>query len=522
MNTAVVNIIISLCKTFLVILLVLYAYYKYRYSYWKKKGVAYLEPSFPFGNIGDALLQRKSVGLQFQDIYNKLAGHELGGAFSFIRPMLIVREPEMIKNIVVKDFVHFHGHGTYFDEESEPLSANLFTLSGYRWRNLRTNLTPTFTSGKMKTMFQILVDCGNELGKHVDQSAANGDNIEVKDILAKFSTDVIALFAFGVQCNCLKNPDAEFRKWGRKIFETNRKTGVKDVAMFVAPALPPILKIPFVPLDVSQYFKKMVKETVEYRESNRVKRNDFMQLLIEMENKGTLDTEEETSDTSKADSLNDAGLTMNEIAAQAFIFFAAGFETSSTTMSFCLYELAMNREVQERVQEEIDAALRKHEDKITYEAIQEMEYLDNVISETLRKYPPAPFLVRECTKKYTIPGTDVVIEKGTLIIIPVMGLHRDQKYYPDPERFDPDRFSKEMKDRTPQFTYLPFGEGPRVCIGMRFGLQHIKVALVSLLSKYSFHVSNRTSVPLKTDTRSIITSAAGGVWLKIKKRFINK
>jgi cytochrome P450 family 6 len=380
MNTTVVYLMMSLSATFLGISLVLYAVYKYSFSHWKKKGVPYLQPSFPFGNIADAILQRKSSGLTFQDIYNKLDGHEFGGAFSFMRPMLIVREPQMLKNILVKDFVHFHDHGTYFDEEGDPLSAHLFMLTGLRWRNLRTQLTPTFTSGKIKTMFQILADCGNELGKHVDDSAAKGEILEVKDILAKFSTDVIASFAFGLQCNCLKNPDAEFRKWGRKIFETNIKTGIRDLAMFVAPALASILKIPFVPRDVTHYFKKMVKETVQYRENNNVKRNDFIQLLIQMKNKGTTGANKQMNDESKADNGNDIGLTMNEIAAQAFVFFAAGFETSSTTMSFCLYELSLNRHVQERVQKEIDAVLRKHGDKISYEAVQEMEYLDNVIS----------------------------------------------------------------------------------------------------------------------------------------------
>jgi cytochrome P450 family 6 len=380
MNTAAVYVIMSLCATLFGILLFLYAYYRFCYSYWKKKGVAYLEPSFPFGNIGDAILQRKSCGLAIHDIYNKLDGYELGGAFSFIRPMLIVREPEMIKNILVKDFVHFHDHGTYFDEEGDPLSAHLFMLTGLRWRNLRTKLTPTFTSGKIKTMFQLLADCGNELRTHVEHSAANGEMLEVKDILAKFSTDVIASFAFGVQCNCLKNPDAEFRKWGRKIFQTNIKTGIRDLVIFVAPALASMVKIPFVPPDVTHYFKKMVKETVEYRESNNVKRNDFIQLLIQMKNKGNIYTKKQMNGTSKADNGNDIGLTMNEIAAQAFVFFAAGFETSSTTMSFCLYELALNQDVQERVQKEIDAVLGKHDDKITYEAIQEMQYLDNAIS----------------------------------------------------------------------------------------------------------------------------------------------
>jgi cytochrome P450 family 6 len=197
---------------------------------------------------------------------------------------------------------------------------------------------------------------------------------------------VIASFAFGVQCNCLKNPDAEFRIWGRKVFQSNIKSGIRDICISVAPALASVMKITYVPRDVTKYFKKMVKDTVEYRESNNVKRNDFIQLLIDLKNKGTLDTEEETNGTSKADYENDVGLTMNEIAAQAFVFFAAGFETSSTTMSFCLYELAMNRDVQERVLKEIDTALRKYEDKITYEAIQEMEYLDNVISGKFQYY----------------------------------------------------------------------------------------------------------------------------------------
>ncbi|GFG37782.1 hypothetical protein Cfor_07815, partial [Coptotermes formosanus] len=189
MNTALVYLIVLLCTTSLGVFLVLYTYFIYSYSYWKKKGVAYLEPSFPFGNIGDVLLQRKSPGLAFQNIYNELEGYALGGTYAFSRPTLVVREPEMIKSILVKDFIHFHDRGTYFDEEGDPLSAHLFMLTGLKWRNLRTKLTPTFTAGKIKMMFQVLVDCGNELRDHLEQSAVNGDTVEVKDILAKFSTD---------------------------------------------------------------------------------------------------------------------------------------------------------------------------------------------------------------------------------------------------------------------------------------------------------------------------------------------
>lgn len=379
MNAALDTLLFSLCATSFGMFLVLYIYFIYSFSYWKKKGVAYVEPSFPFGNFGDVLLQRNSTGLGFQNIYNKLEGCEFGGAYILSRPALVVREPEMIKSILVKDFVHFHDRGVYFDEKDDPLSAHLFMLTGQKWRNLRTKLTPTFTSGKIKMMFPILVDCSNELRDHVELSAASGDTVEIKDMLAKFSTDVIALFAFGIQCNCLQNPDAEFRNWGRKIFQTSLKTSIRDLVSFTSPNLASILKIPFVPPDVTQYLKEMVKETIKYRESNNVTRNDFMQLLIQMKSKGTLDVKKEICDATDLQSGKDVGLTLDEIAAQVFVFFAAGFETSSSTMSFCLYELALNPHIQERVRKEIDAVLKKHGDEITYEAVQEMEYLDKTI-----------------------------------------------------------------------------------------------------------------------------------------------
>jgi cytochrome P450 family 6 len=380
MNTTLVYLTFLLCAASLGMYILLYTYCIYFYSYWKKKGVAYLEPSFPFGNIGDVLLQRKSLGITFQNIYNDLEGYDLGGTYVFTRPTLIVRGPEMIKSILVKDFVHFHDHGASFDEETDPLSAHLFMLTGQKWKNLRNKLTPTFTAGKMKMTFQILVDCGNELRAHVEQSAAIGDTIEVKDILAKFSTDIIASFAFGVQCNCLQNPNAEFRNWGRKIFQLNLKNGIRDLAMFLSPTLASFIKIPFVPPDVTKYFKRMVMETIKYRENENVTRNDFMQLLIELKSKASLDMEKQGGDTTDPQNGKDVGLTEEQIAAQAFVFFAAGFETSSTTMSFCLYELALNPSIQECVQKEIDAVLKKHGNKITYEAIQEMEYLDNTVS----------------------------------------------------------------------------------------------------------------------------------------------
>ncbi|XP_011705277.1 PREDICTED: probable cytochrome P450 6a13 [Wasmannia auropunctata] len=155
---------------------------------------------------------------------------------------------------------------------------------------------------------------------------------------------------------------------------------------------------------------------------------------------------------------------MKEATAQSYIFFLAGFETSSTTMTYALYEMAQHQDIQDKVCEEIDEVLAKYDD-LTYDAVNEMPYLHKVINETMRKYPPLPGLNRICTKEIVLPTTNIRVPKGTLISIPVLGLHRDPSIYPDPDKFDPERFSAEEIAKRHRYAYLPFGEGPHICIG---------------------------------------------------------
>ncbi|CAG2054362.1 unnamed protein product [Timema podura] len=134
-------------------------------------------------------------------------------------------------------------------------------------------------------------------------------------------------------------------------------------------------------------------------------------------------------------------------------------------LNFCLHELAMNPDVQENLREDVDSSLRRHGGELTYEAVNSMKYMDRVIYETLRKYHPDVMLNRVCSKSYTIPGTEVRIERGTQVIIPVYALNHDPQYFPDPERFYPDRFDPENKRSTDLLDFLPFGIGSRKCIG---------------------------------------------------------
>nr|CAD7420741.1 unnamed protein product [Timema poppensis] len=150
---------------------------------------------------------------------------------------------------------------------------------------------------------------------------------------------------------------------------------------------------------------------------------------------------------------------------QYFLFWYAGTEMIFGILNFCLHELAMNPDVQDNLREYVDSSLRQHGGELTYEAVNSMKYMEQVIYETLRKYHPDVMLNRVCSKSYTIPGTEVRIERGTQVIIPVYALNHDPQYFPDPEKFYPERFDPENKSSTGLLDFLPFGTGSRKCIG---------------------------------------------------------
>ncbi|KAI7815460.1 cytochrome p450 [Rhyzopertha dominica] len=479
------------------------AYIKWIQSYWKRKGIPNFEAKFPFGNTENPFTRPVPFTLEIKDLYleMKRRNYKYGGITSLTRSSFIPVDLDVIRSILTKNFNSFSERGLFHNDEVEPLDGHLFNISGKKWRDLRVRLTPTFTSGKMKMMFNTLVDCGQPMIKAMQYYADEGKAVDIKEMLACFTTDVIGSCAFGLECNSFKENDSEFRKYGRKVFTVNLRKMAKIMFAFSFPNLAKKLSISLTDDDVSAFFMKAVKDTVEYRQTSRFTRNDFLQLLVNMWD----------SDGSGN------GFNMDEIAAQAFVFFIAGFETSSTAMTFSLYELAVNQDVQTKLREDINKILDRHDGVVSYESIQDMKYLNQVLDESLRKYPPLAILNRDCTRDCFIEEAGVTVEKGLKVIIPVLGLHHDPDYFPDPEKFDPDRFSDENKGNIPAYAYLPFGDGPRNCIGARFGQMQSKVGLALLIKNFQFTLSDKTITPLQMDPFSFILTTKGGMWLNVKR-----
>ncbi|KAH8402289.1 hypothetical protein KR009_010989 [Drosophila setifemur] len=491
-------------------------FYYNTYTYWARRGVLHERPLFFLGNM-------KGLGKKYhfrdinQRIYDQFKGKApFAGMFMFVKPTAMLFDLELIKKVLIKDFHYFQDRGAFSNPQDDPLTGHLFALEGEEWKSMRNKLSPVFTSGKIKHMSSIIVDVGHHLvdalDKEVKVAAADDGDVEIKEYCARFTTDVIGSCAFGLECYSLKDPNAEFRTKGRQIFETPRHHRLVQSFIFTNAKLARKLRMKVISDEIHNFFMSAVKDTVDYRLKNKIKRNDFIDQLIELR----AENQEEAKRGNGIDLSH--GLTLEQMAAQAFVFFIAGFETSSSTMSFCLYELALQPDIQQRVREEIDRVLSEEEGgELTYDALSKMTYLEQVIAETLRKYPIVPHLVRHTERDYSVPGTKHTFEKGTTVLIPVHSMHRDPELYPQPEKFDPSRFDPGQEKSRHPMAYLPFGDGPRNCIGMRFGKIQTKIGLVTLLRSFKFGASHRTEDPLILGNRAFTLSSQNGIHLKVER-----
>ncbi|KAJ8965319.1 hypothetical protein NQ314_004213 [Rhamnusium bicolor] len=191
-------------------------------------------------------------------------------------------------------------------------------------------------------------------------------------------------------------------------------------------------------------------------------------------------------------------------------------------MCFTAYELATNPDVQDKLRAEIHATLEECGDKLTYDGLLKMKYMDMVVSESLRKWPNEAAVDRVCNKPYTInPATPeekpLYLEKGAVLWLPIFAIHRDPQYYPDPDRFDPERFNDENKGKINPYTYCPFGLGPRNCIGSRFALLETKIIFFYILQHFELVPVEKSQIPLKISKTSVNMISEGGFWFGLKR-----
>lgn len=214
--------------------------------------------------------------------------------------------------------------------------------------------------------------------------------------------------------------------------------------------------------------------------------------------------------------------TDDDIVAQSMIFFLAGFTGVANSLSFTMYELAINDNVQDKLAAEVDDVnAQLNGQPISYEQLQKMKYLDGVVTESLRKWSVNIVIDREVTKQYVLDngeGTKVVLQPGDNIWIPSYAIQRDPKYYPEPEKFLPERFLSDAEHPVDPATYMPFGVGPRACIASRFALMQLKATIFYMIKTFRVECSPNTLVPIKLKPTFGSLEPVNGFLLNLKLR----
>ena len=324
-----------------------------------------------------------------------------------------------------------------------------------------------------------------------------GQSVNMLDWFSKLTLEVILSTAFGVDANIQMGESTEILERAKEIFKV--PFIVRNLARLRFGSLL-LRRMAFLRGTKPGYFQGVANEIIKTRRQQGLTgRKDLLHLMM-------IANDETTEGVSK--------LSDDEIVAQSIIFLLAGYETSSNTLAFTLYHLAVNPDIQNKLRAEIKEAMESNAKKPLYDVVLNIVYLDCIIKEAQRLYPAAAQVNRQCSEDYDY--NRIHIPAGTEIAIPIYVIHHDPDAWQDPEKFDPERFRGPAKDtRHDAFQFLPFGAGPRTCIGMRFALMEIKIALVRILMKYKFVQSPETQVPLVIHPGATL-SARDGVSVRVE------
>ena len=473
----------------------------------QKHGIPHVKEYFLLERIWKLFVRPKSFADMIKEMYNVHSDAKYIGAFDFTRLIVVIRDPELIKFVTIKHFDAFPDHLFFGNETQDPLfGTNLLALRGNKWRDIRTLLSPAFTASKMRTMFQLISECAVNFSEYLLNVPSDKHVMEMKDIFTRYSNDVIASCAFGIDVDSMRNPENEFYMFGKKATNFGMFALIKILMYQHMPSLIRLLNIKLIDDRTNAFFVNLVADTIRIREEKGITRPDVIQLLMDSRSKRESGKE----------------LTILNITSQAFIFFIAGFDSSSTLMSFVAHEIAINSDIQEKLQNEIDKILEDTNGKPSYEAINGMKYLNAVINEALRKYPVQPMTDRICVKDFELPSTlpnvkPYLVKEGTTLFIPIYALQHDPKYFPEPDKFKPERFFDEG-DQCNFNAYYPFGLGPRMCIGNRFALLETRTMLFHLLARCQLKPCEKTSTSVKFQKGGFSMRMEGGFWLSIVPR----
>ncbi|GFT96179.1 cytochrome P450 3A8 [Nephila pilipes] len=508
--TAALLALVCLCFYFL------YKQWRACHDYWKKQGVPFVPGDFLLGYIGWGSIKQPLQEVE-SSWYNKYG--RIYGRYEGINPVLCVGELNILRRIFIKDFLSFPNRRDM--KFGDPVMDNtLFVLEDEPWKRVRNVVTPAFTTSKLKKMMVLLQTCCDNLVENLTKSSQASESIDCQEIFGGFVINTIGRCAFGMSINSMKDPNNAFIQKSKKLFNENLSWRTR--LTLLCPILMKIFRMKLLNPETTGFYRNIIIQVLEERKNTSLIFDDFLQVLLDAEEsnnngedaiceKGSCQTKVNTSVKAQK-----KGLSYDELVSQCVTFFIAGFDATTSLLSHLVYRLATNQQFQENVFNEMNASLANHDGSVSYAVLQDMKYLDAGINECLRMCPAMVRSERRAANDYVMEDENrkktIHVKKGTIISIPVYGIHHDPEWYPEPEEFRPERF---FDQKPPPMAHLPFGEGQRICVGMRFVHMQVKLCLAKILMKFQILPAPTTPQTLNfIEKRNILTVEKVEVLLK--------
>ncbi|XP_028039903.1 cytochrome P450 6B5-like [Bombyx mandarina] len=435
-------------------------------NYWKKRNVREVNGTvlkFTFGNC--------SLPEYYKQIYDKYNENQIGFHLG-ASPALVLRDLQDVQAVLASNFQSFYRRG-FAVNDADVLGGNMLFLDDLpRWKILRQKLSPAFSSLRLKAMYEAIEKTSRDFTDYIatDERAIK----EPFDAVLKYTTASIGVAVFGLDEKGESLIDLPLSHVAGNALKPSLKA---NIVFFIGSTFPRLfrwLNMTFFG-EYEDVFIGAVKKVLKNRRKLD-KRLDIVDVYLDMQSSGRLRDVVTGFEMEPTDEV---------IAAQSFFFYVAGADTTANAIHFILLELSANPHVLNKLHAEIDTVLPKGTEVLTFEDIDRLTYMDMVISEAMRKYPPIGFIQRLCTKDAILPSNNLRISKDTVTVVPILAIHRDERFYPNPDVFDPERFTPENIKERNKFSYLAFGEGNRICIGARFSRLQMKACITWLLRKYT-------------------------------------
>ncbi|TDG50951.1 hypothetical protein AWZ03_002606 [Drosophila navojoa] len=485
-------------------LLCIYLYLEQRYSYFRRHRLTHIPASSwtPFGHLKQLLLLRISFGDLFKEIYAdaRIQHAKLAGFYVFQTPALMLRDPELINLVLIKQFNSFLNRYEAADARHDPMGALTLPLAKYPvWRESRRCMSQMFSSGRMKQrMYPLMQQVLHELEQHLDRRMGGRSEqvLPLSEMCQLYTTDVTGRLFYSWDVGGLRHGESLLRDQTKQLLHPNLTKVLHFMCIFFLPQWTWLLRAKVFAAGYARFMRQLVERQLRQRCQ---KRNP----LADVDLLGLLEPLQRTQHS-------------DFTASQAGIILLAGFETSSALLGFTLYELAKQPALQRRLKRELTTAFGQNA-QLSYETASTLPYLKMVCLEALRLYPAAAFINRECTRPAGFslqPHVDYVIPPGMPAYISILGIQRDAKYWPNPLHFDPERFApSRLKDIIPM-TYIPFGAGPHGCIGSRLGLLQLKLGVAHILRRHRVEVCDRTVNQIRFNPKTFMLESLDELYLR--------